>query len=308
MRFVIVGVVGVAVLCVAGCSSNAYKSSTRYPYGMKYPLKPVASAVAQPASTNTAKIVNLPASSSVSTAMPPASLPAVNISVPSSVPKSATTNIMNVPVTTVVITNIVSITNKTDVAPLPDVEVVNGQSRRPHLRFKDKAAEDGFLRIVGKKQSVLDDVRVIGKLYQEKNAQQQQFTASLQEQFAVKQDKNYQYDADTLTISEVVRPASGNAEAKTQLHMKLKDAASAQSFVRLAAAKRISLEQMANLQLMYREKQMEAAEYDRQLAAQFAIVKDRNYQYDAATKTLFELVKLPAGVEVPKAGGTAPVK
>jgi len=115
----------------------------------------------------------------------------------------------------------------------------------------------------------------------------------------VKADKNYQYDADTLTISEVVRPASDKDAAKTQLHMKLKDAAAAQSFVRMASSKRLSLEQMASLQLMFREKQMEVAEYDRQLADAYAIVKDRAYQYDPATKTLYEIVKLPAGVASP---------
>jgi hypothetical protein len=219
--------------------------------------------------------------------------------------------LVQVPATPAVVTNIVTITNKVEsVVPAaqPTDEVVNGVHRRAHLRFKDAATVDAFLKIVAKKQSVLEDVRVIGKLFQEKNAQQQQFTASLQEQFAVKPDKNYQYDADTLTLHEVVKPATANEAAKTQLHMKLKDAAMAQSFIRLATAKRLSAEQMANLQLMYREKQIEVAEYDRQLAESYAIVKDRNYQYDAASGVLYEMIKFPEGVESPKTNAVAPVK
>ena len=191
---------------------------------------------------------------------------------------------------------------------LIESDFVNGVQRRAHLRFKEKATEESFLNIVAKKQAVLEELRVIGKLYQEKNNQQQQFTTSLQEEFAVKPDGNYQYDADSMTISEIVKPVSENNGAKTQLHRKLKDASAAQTFLRLATAKRVSMEEMASLQLIYREKQMEMAEYDRQLADAYAIVKDRNYQYDPTTKTLYELVKFSEGVEAPEASGVAPVK
>ena len=131
---------------------------------------------------------------------------------------------------------------------------------------RNKATEDDFLNIVAKKQAAFEDMRVLAKLYQEKNDQQQQFTASLQEQFEIKPDGNYQYDVDSMTIVEIVKPAYGNDSAKTQLHMKLNDAAAAQTFVRLATAKKISVEEMASLQVLYREKQMELAEYDRRLA------------------------------------------
>ena len=112
-----------------------------------------------------------------------------------------------------------------------------------------------------------------------------------------------------MTINEVVKQATGTEAAKTKLQMKLKDEATTQTFARLVSAKRLSVEQMASLQLMNREKQMEVAEYDRQLADAYAIVKDRSYQYDPTTRTLYELIKLPEGVEMPKAGGGAvPVK
>ncbi len=303
-------VAGVGVLFLAGCASHPPQS---YRY-QDYPGKTKPSVTSQEnarkgssmvASSNT---VSIPVSSNtvVGVVSPTNSLTVV-------VPRSVAKNVVRIPATPAV-TNVAALTtNRAEgvasaAADLVESELVNGVQRRAHLRFKEKATEENFLNIAAKKQAVFEDMRVIGKLYQEKNNQQQQFAASLQEQFAVKPDGNYQYDADAMAITEIVKPASGSDSAKTQLHMKFKDASTAQTFVRLATARRVSMEEMASLQLMYREKQMEIAEYDRQLADAYAIVKDRNYQYDPTTKTLYELVKLPEGVEAPKASGVVPTK
>ena len=148
------------------------------------------------------------------------------------VPRSVAKNAVRIPATPSV-TNVAALTtNRTEgvasaAAGLVESDFTNGVQRRAHLRFKEKAAEENFLNIAAKKQAVFEDMRVIGKLYQEKNNQQQQFTASLQEQFAVKPEGSYQYDADSMAIMEIVKPASGSDSAKTQLHMKFKDASTA---------------------------------------------------------------------------------
>lgn len=307
MKLLLVGAVGVvAGLFVAGCSSNSLYDYDGYNYGSNYGSSKATK------STDYSKNVSTVSTTKV------VSLPPTTVTMPVTYSVATTTNIsakpvvpgvIQLPAAPVAVTNVVSITNKVEAATQPEIEIVNGQHRRAHLLFKGKATEEGFLKIVARKQSVLEDMRVIAKLYQEKDAQQQQFTRELQNQFGLQPDKSYQYDADAMTINEVLKPAIGSEAAKTKLQMKLKDEAAAQTFARLVSAKRLSVEQMASLQLMNREKQMEVAEYDRQLSDAYAIVKDRSYQYDSTTKTLYELIKLPEGVEMPKAGGGAvPVK
>lgn len=180
------------------------------------------------------------------------------------------------------------------------LERVGDAYRRLHYRFKDKAAELAFLKMVGKKQDILEELRVVGRLQTEKNAELARFAQALQEQFAVKADVDYQYDADSMSISEIVKTKSGEPP-RSRLHMKLKDKATEQAFVRLAATKRVTFEELAVFQLILREKQIESDEVDRLLAELYSITKDRSYQYDAASLTLFEMIKLPQGVETPKA-------
>ena len=294
-------------LVLAGCGTNDYYSGwSSDVYGSSYGTQKSSSSYSDTKAAKTSSVK--PAGASSSSVAPSATTPASPsiVVAPATTPKTASPALIQLPATPVAVTNVVSVTNKVNV--LSDVEVVNGQHRRAHLVFKGKATEEGFLKIVAQKQSVMEDVRVIGKLYQETSAQQARFSSALEEQFAMKPEKSYQYDADTMTINEVMKQASEGEAAKIRAHMKLKDEAAAQTFARLVAAKRMTIEQMANLQLINREKQMELAEYDRQLADAYAIVKDRNYQYDAETRTLYELIQLPAGVEMPKAGGTVPVK
>jgi hypothetical protein len=307
MRLTVVGL-GMGLIFLAGCSSY-----TPYPY-QDYPGAAKPSGVSRKEAPKTSvrgvssNAVSVPMSSNAGIGMMlPANPPTIVA------PKSPGRNVVQIPATPATVQGTASTTNKPEsavsAATVPaESEFVNGAHRRAHLRFKEKGSEEAFLKIVAKKQAVFEDLRVIGKLCQEKNNQQQQFAASLQEQFAVKPDGNYQYDAGSRTIAEIVKSASGGEASQTQLHMKLKDEATAQNFVRLATAKRVSLEEMATLQLIYREKQMELAEYDRQLADAYAIVKDRNYQYDPTTKTLYELIRLPEGVEAPKSSGIVPMR
>ena len=316
-----------------GCATTPPSKTGYYPHPVYSPsktVKPVTASSVATTSTNrsaalpgtatlvssaagTNKIVALAPVSATNAVVSPDEKPTVKLVTLTNAPAPAMTNVMQLPATPapVVITNLVSVTNRVEVAvpaPRSDVEVVNGVQRRAHFRFKDATAEAAFLKIVAKKQEAVEDMRVLSKLYQEKAAQQQQFSASLLEQFAIKPDKSYQFDMDSATISEVVKPATDSEKAKTQLHMKLKDASAVQAFTRLSAARRISMDEMASLQLIYREKQMEISEYDRQLAESYAVVKDRSYQYDQANRTLFELIKLPDGVEAPGAGVTSPGK
>jgi hypothetical protein len=182
----------------------------------------------------------------------------------------------------------------------------NSVARRMHLRFSGKDAAQQFLFSAARRDTVREEVRVLNRLLREKDAEQKLFGRQLQELFSVRPEGNYQYDAGSLTVFEMVSRAPAGAGATTnqspvaerRVHLKLKDQAAAQQFLQLVAARQLTAEAHRSLQFMVREKQMEWEQQENGLRARYSISRDRGYQYDAASLTLYEIVEAPAGAGV----------
>ena len=91
--------------------------------------------------------------------------------------------------------------------------------------------------------------------------------------------------------------ASTNAVAlKRSTHRKLGDKAQQERFLRLVAAKQLSMEQIQSLEMLRNEKTMEVKLIQENMNRKFSTSTDRDYRYDRDTKTLYELVPVPGSV------------
>ena len=176
--------------------------------------------------------------------------------------------------------------------------------RRAHLHFDDAKAEQEFLAITSAKRRVQEDYQVVTRLIQEKNVEVEKFTRDLETEFGINPDLNYHYDDDTATISELVKKegAGTNAEGAVKEDdfdrkelMKLDTDEKKQRFLRLVASKKLSADEIKVLELLQNEKEIEASNIQQQLVARYAISNDREYRYEKTTRTLYELVPVPAG-------------
>ncbi|MFH0908677.1 MAG: hypothetical protein V1929_07940 [bacterium] len=176
--------------------------------------------------------------------------------------------------------------------------------RRAHLHFDDAKAEQEFLAITSAKRRVQEDFQVITRLLQEKNLEVEKFTRDLESEFNINPDANYHYDDDAATIYELTRNASVAGDAETldpekdfdrKEHLKLDTEDRKTRFLRLVASKKLSSDEINILRLLQNEKEIEASNIQQQLVARYAITSDREYRYEKSTRTLYELVPVPAG-------------
>ncbi len=183
--------------------------------------------------------------------------------------------------------------------------------RRTHLRLATKAVEQEFLSLVQARQSTRQELTVLGRLLTEKTREIGQFNATLAGSFGVQATHAYRYDNATRTVYELApqnqsatatnQAATAAAPAAQRAVKKLETPEAEQQFYQLVGARDLSTQQTQALRLLQQEKLLEAERVERQLAAKFAISRDRQYQYDAASKTLFEFVPVPAGAQAPEA-------
>lgn len=192
------------------------------------------------------------------------------------------------------------VTADTDTQSVPYV-------KRAHLRFEDSKMETDFLQLVAIRQRTQDDLLVITRLIDEKEKEVDKFESDLEKEFGISPKGNYRYDSQLTTIFELIpksqsasdRPstvtdvASWEAQFTRREHKKLDTEASRKRFMELAQAKQLSTDQLRMLDLLKSEKHLEEARLQQELTHKFAISNDRNYQYDADTKNLFELVPVP---------------
>jgi diacylglycerol kinase family enzyme len=188
---------------------------------------------------------------------------------------------------------------------------------REHLRFKTKDVEKQFLNLFAQKRVCSQTLDVLGRLVAEKESELQQFNTSMEKDFSIKPDRNYRYSQVDTTLYEIIQPATvstGNVDVASgaaatspkpeeRVVAKLTDKAEGDKFVRTAAARRLTTDELQYLHLLIREKQMEFASIERQLTSSFSISKDRNYRYDADGMTLYEQLVVPEGVVTPEEKG-----
>ena len=175
--------------------------------------------------------------------------------------------------------------------------------RRAHLRFEDPQMEKDFLTLVATRDRTREDLKVISRLIAEKENEVARFAKELGDDFHVKPDGSYRFDAESHTLYELVPKKPGEAEAMASSDdwekaydrraLRRLDEEQRKRFFELATAKQLSSDQLRALRLLKNEKHIEEARIQQELTRKFAISNDRNYQYDADTKNLFELVPVP---------------
>jgi hypothetical protein len=91
----------------------------------------------------------------------------------------------------------------------------------------------------------------------------------------------------------------------TRYHLKIPDKATERELLNLFQWKNTVAAQIQVLRQLGEEKLKEEAQVERQLLGQFSIKPNINYTYDAATKTIYELVPTEVGASVTKKDAAA---
>ena len=216
-------------------------------------------------------------------------------------------------------------TNKTGTAKIEQIDTkipgktnaVQGATRtvsRAHMRFENPEDEKQLITLISARRRSQEDYVVISRLIEEKNLEIKTFNELMDKEFGVNKDRNYQFEAESNTIYELVLKEASAAQQKTQavtnaeqlknmydskVHRVLKDDVEKNRFVRLAAGKQLAGEQIKMLSLLQNEKEIESESLQEEMARRYAISQDREYRYDSDTKTLFELVTIPADYKEP---------
>ncbi len=180
---------------------------------------------------------------------------------------------------------------------------------RAHMRFENPNDEKQLMSFIAARRRAQEDFVVVSRLIEEKQLEISTFNEQMQKEFGVDKDKNYQFEAETGTIFELILKASAAEQQKTQqvvnadqlksmydfnVHRKLSDEKDRTRFLRLAAGKQLAGDQIKMLTLIQNEKEIENQSIHEEMARRYAISLDREYRYDNDSKTLFELVTIPA--------------
>lgn len=187
-----------------------------------------------------------------------------------------------------------------------DVEVVRGTetsavTRTPLLQVDDDEAEQVLVRLAQARQLREEEIRVLGRLSQEKDQELQRMNAQLEQRFGILADDNYQYDQEAQAVYRITPKAEAEAGADDagvssaedlfdrELHRRLESEEDELAFVRLVSAKKITVSELAMLRLLLREKSLELERVMAALKDRFSIEPGKHYQYDAPSRTLFEV-------------------
>jgi len=205
------------------------------------------------------------------------------------------------------IPSVATVTNK----PLASSKGDTAESRtvsRAHMRFDDPQEEKQLMTLIAARRRAQEDFVVVSRLIEEKQLEIRTFNEQMQKEFGVSMDKNYQFDAESGTIFELVLKAGADLQKNQQtvnadqlkdiydfnVHRKLTDEKEKTRFLRLAAGKQLAGDQIKMLSLLQNEKEIENQTVHDEMARRYAISLDREYRYDSDTKTLFELVTIPS--------------
>ena len=177
----------------------------------------------------------------------------------------------------------------------PEGPSTNG-IKRLHLTLADKTAEKELLQLNDVKRILLQERQVLLLIIGEKQRDLTNFDEAFNKNFGIKKDRNYRYDAKSMTIFE--ETDKGGATTNTpgravepKLFKKLETEAESRKFASLAAAKQITQDDLVVLLRLTREKEAASERVDNALKEKFSMSRDRNYWYDNKTLRLYEIVK-----------------
>ena len=167
--------------------------------------------------------------------------------------------------------------------------------KRLHLALTDKTAEKELLQLTEVKRILFQEKQVLLLLVDEKKRDLANLDAEFTRSFGIRKDRNYHYDAKTLTIYEDLQGAAATtntpgAAPESRLVKTLTSEQDSRKFASLAAVKQLTQEDLTVLARLAREKEAALARIENVFKNKFSMSRDRNYWYDPKTMQLFELV------------------
>lgn len=176
--------------------------------------------------------------------------------------------------------------------------------RKYVLQVPDKKTEKELLDLMRSKNWLTEDVIVLDRLLAERKAKYDNLQGSLQQQYTVERDLQYDYDPSTRSIYALAMPAPGAAAtAKTErvLHKQLKNDKDGQRFQGLYRAREDAVIEIRVLQVIRQERQRELLRVDGLLKSKFQMKTGRFYSYDDKNMVLYEVAPARAGASAPAA-------
>ena len=173
---------------------------------------------------------------------------------------------------------------------------------RVHAKIT-KDVEPEFLSLTKSRKNTTEEARIIKRLIHEKQLLLEMVEKDLATAYKVRKDRNYGYDINTRTVYEINLQSSGtNAVARTgtaanenkQVHMVLDSKEKSDKFVQTTNARQMATMTIRVLAMLEKEKENDLARENRALMDKFSMSRDRSYEYDPKTGTLYELIPVPA--------------
>jgi hypothetical protein len=167
--------------------------------------------------------------------------------------------------------------------------------KRLHLTLSDQSVEKELLQLTAAKRILLDERRVLAMLLEEKRRSVATFEGEFEKNYGMKRDRNYRYDAQSMTIYELSEKSISitNTQAVTsgeRVVKKIGSESDSRKFASLAAAKQVTHEDIIVLTRLIREKMTALARVESILKEKFSLSRDRDYWYDGKAMRLYELV------------------
>lgn len=183
---------------------------------------------------------------------------------------------------------------KKDAAEAPDTAPAN-RVKRLHMTLTDEEAGKELLQLITVKRVLRQERQVLMMLLEEKHRDLANIDNQLSKTFGIRTDRNYRYDAKSMTLFEEGDKPAPVGTAPASVHepkvvKKMASEADSKRFATLAAAKQIAQEDLTVLARLERAKGLELERVDKALKEKYSMSRDRNYWYDIKTKQLFELV------------------
>ena len=156
----------------------------------------------------------------------------------------------------------------------------------PMREFESAEQAQQFLDLAYRKQVTEEDISVLERLQSEKQTEFRQMNGQLQKEFNMDPERDYEYDADKKELT--LKPLEKDGESTVLVT--LDDKAREGLFLRLIAAKRLTSNALATLELLVLEKKKEVELIDAKLLDEYSIHAEKDYYYDAARRSLFQVV------------------
>jgi hypothetical protein len=173
--------------------------------------------------------------------------------------------------------------------------------------------EAAFIDLVNQRTAVLEALRVLGRLIEEKQGEKSRIDLYLERRFDVESDKHYRLDTESQRLFRLIvgndheshenADVAEDAKAMVPEHVHRElDEQEAKDLMRIARAKRIVQVSIDGLRYVAAQKQRQWNRIAAQLEVTYGIDKDCDYHYDRDTRIIYKLNPASTTAAVPDAG------